>query len=630
MPHENPHHEIARTSSAAAASEQKSSGISLPAVKPFQLKVNNTGLPDSLKSGVESLSGFSMDQVKVLYNSEKPAQLQAYAYAQGNNIHLGPGQEKHLAHEAWHIVQQKQGRVQATMQMKEGIPVNDNQELEREADVMGEKASAAGFESMNSGIQQYKEINPDEQPLQAKMNGPVTVTVKKNSAIGLPPVLPPKTPRNYPAPVTEERNTVREILTNPDTRLTRDSIPVIRAHIIPHSWTGPDDLTNVVPWVSDHEEEWEDGQAAALKKFNNLGPNADITLTGVADYSPHLTRNWLSILKNRMSRLTEDGKQKLTRFSSEIYAKRNLIPSSAQLTANGEVLATHQDTSANFKIDTSVESVHDILEVNGYYDLKRKAKNDDDDGEEEIKAPVEDIGDIKAEEPVITTERVDAFIRQRMNILLKLDYYSSLIREYGIKPEIISEYKALFISQRIEKYKKDYKNLGPDKVAEKINESFKAFFDARIKELPPRPATVSTTTTSSSSSSSSSSGSRGATNSNSGSAPVSKGWCFITTACVQTLGLPDDCYELTTLRKFRDTYMSSLSGGPSTIAEYYKIAPAIVESINQREDYKQIYESLFEVIRTCVESIENNRPEDAFEVYKEMVLLLKEEYMELA
>jgi hypothetical protein len=25
------------------------------------------------------------------------------------DIHIGPGQEKHLAHEAWHTVQQKQG-----------------------------------------------------------------------------------------------------------------------------------------------------------------------------------------------------------------------------------------------------------------------------------------------------------------------------------------------------------------------------------------------------------------------------------------------------------------------------------------------------------------------------------------
>jgi len=82
-----------------------------------------------------------MSDVKVHYNSSKPAQLSALAYAQGNDIHVGPGQEKHLPHEAWHVVQQRQGRVQPTMQMKESVPVNDDPGLEHEADVMGAKAA---------------------------------------------------------------------------------------------------------------------------------------------------------------------------------------------------------------------------------------------------------------------------------------------------------------------------------------------------------------------------------------------------------------------------------------------------------------------------------------------------------
>jgi hypothetical protein len=103
-------------------------------------KPNNTGLPDNLKSGIESLSGMSMDAVRVHYNSSQPAQLNALAYAQGTDIHVGPGQEKHLPHEAWHVVQQAQGRVKPTMQMKEGVPVNDDPGLEHEADVMGGRA----------------------------------------------------------------------------------------------------------------------------------------------------------------------------------------------------------------------------------------------------------------------------------------------------------------------------------------------------------------------------------------------------------------------------------------------------------------------------------------------------------
>jgi len=106
----------------------------------IQLKKNNSGLPDTLKSGVESLSGLSMDDVKVHYNSDKPAQLNAHAYAQGTDIHLASGQEKHLAHEAWHVVQQKQGRVRPTMMMKAKVPINDDKGLEKEADIMGARA----------------------------------------------------------------------------------------------------------------------------------------------------------------------------------------------------------------------------------------------------------------------------------------------------------------------------------------------------------------------------------------------------------------------------------------------------------------------------------------------------------
>jgi Domain of unknown function (DUF4157) len=116
---------------------------------PTQLKKsdatapNTTGLPDNLKAGVESLSGMSMDGVNVHYNSEQPAQLNALAYAQGTDIHVGPGQEQHLPHEAWHVVQQAQGRVKPTTQLKEGVPVNDDIGLEAEADAMGKKALKA-------------------------------------------------------------------------------------------------------------------------------------------------------------------------------------------------------------------------------------------------------------------------------------------------------------------------------------------------------------------------------------------------------------------------------------------------------------------------------------------------------
>ncbi|CAK0759689.1 hypothetical protein CCP3SC15_240032 [Gammaproteobacteria bacterium] len=69
------------------------------------------------------------------------------AYAQGTDIHIAPGQERHLAHEAWHVVQQAQGRVRPTTLMMNGTSVNDDKGLEREADMMGERAIAKGKEA---------------------------------------------------------------------------------------------------------------------------------------------------------------------------------------------------------------------------------------------------------------------------------------------------------------------------------------------------------------------------------------------------------------------------------------------------------------------------------------------------
>ncbi|MDL5034258.1 DUF4157 domain-containing protein [Pelomonas sp. APW6] len=107
-----------------------------PAASPASSPASN-GLPASLRAGLEALSGFDLSGVRVHRNSSQPATLQAHAYAQGLDIHLGPGQEQHLPHEAWHVVQQAQGRVRATVQRKGGVGINDDAALEREADVMG-------------------------------------------------------------------------------------------------------------------------------------------------------------------------------------------------------------------------------------------------------------------------------------------------------------------------------------------------------------------------------------------------------------------------------------------------------------------------------------------------------------
>lgn len=111
------------------------------------------------------MSGFSLADVVVHRNSAEPARLGAAAFAKDNQIHLAPGQERHLPHEAWHVVQQAQGRVRPTLQMKNGVPVNDDAGLEREADTMGAKAlSAASLIAVDAANRARPRLSGCENP----------------------------------------------------------------------------------------------------------------------------------------------------------------------------------------------------------------------------------------------------------------------------------------------------------------------------------------------------------------------------------------------------------------------------------------------------------------------------------
>jgi len=104
-----------------------------------QRQAGGAGLPAPLRQGLEQLSGLDLSGVQVQRQSAEPARLGALAFTQGDHIHLGPGQDHHLPHEAWHVVQQRQGRVQARAQVA-GLPLNDDPALEREAEQMGAQA----------------------------------------------------------------------------------------------------------------------------------------------------------------------------------------------------------------------------------------------------------------------------------------------------------------------------------------------------------------------------------------------------------------------------------------------------------------------------------------------------------
>lgn len=105
-------------------------------------------------------------------------------------------------------------------------------------------------------------------------------------------------------------------------------------------------------------------------------------------------------------------------------------------------------------------------------------------------------------------------------------------------------------------------------------------------------------------------------------------FCYITTAVCESLDKPDDCYELTMLRKYRDEYLMSSESGKEIVEEYYNIAPTIVKRISRQENAGEIYRGIWEdYLNPCIRMIEENRKEECKGRYIEMVRKLEKEYL---
>jgi hypothetical protein len=107
-----------------------------------------------------------------------------------------------------------------------------------------------------------------------------------------------------------------------------------------------------------------------------------------------------------------------------------------------------------------------------------------------------------------------------------------------------------------------------------------------------------------------------------------RGFCYITTAVCQTLNKGDDCYELKTLRDYRDQYLLSTIEGEKIVQSYYNIAPTIVNRINKDENSIKIYENILTTyIQPCLTLIEMGKNKECSRLYSEMVISLEKKYM---
>jgi len=103
--------------------------------------------------------------------------------------------------------------------------------------------------------------------------------------------------------------------------------------------------------------------------------------------------------------------------------------------------------------------------------------------------------------------------------------------------------------------------------------------------------------------------------------------CYLTTACVRAMELPDNCLELTTLRGFRDRILMPDSYGRKAVQEYYEIAPEIVQAVSRQSNAQGIWQDVYKDVSHAVFLVLSGDFEGAFKHYQQMTMGLKGKFL---
>lgn len=95
--------------------------------------------------------------------------------------------------------------------------------------------------------------------------------------------------------------------------------------------------------------------------------------------------------------------------------------------------------------------------------------------------------------------------------------------------------------------------------------------------------------------------------------------CFITTACAHFYNLPDNCYQLQTLRSFRDNYLKNEKEGNELIQQYYSVAPSLVKLLNKHPNKENLFREIFLQINAACALIERAENVKAKKLYIKVV-----------
>lgn len=627
--------------------------------QPFQKKKNDTGLPDDLKSGIENLSGIDMSDTKVHYNSNKPIQLNAHAYAQGTDIHLASGKESYLPHEAWHVVQQKQGRVKSTLQMKGKVNINDDVSLEKEADIMGAKALQKKPTDLNMSLERNLITNSENNlPVQRAIGFEFQTynSVTYRNAPGITPIPEAGHDVGNGAGFTVEEdqgatsNEV-EIVTDPvpETPAGRATLVVVMANItalagaIANGVVVDGVLAGGVVWLPRIAGFHFDvpgpvhfhPQSTVGIKFDKLGEMIDY-LTAAPNLSGGAVLPGAAPLG-----LPIDAK---AGFAQQIgwSGQADQIPFKVSW-AQGLADARIDLVGASERVIGFAAMLY------GLADYTNSGNHPVDAGYMKYFMPfmprlgLLQIYNSLAPADILALANIPAAVRGRMIIPDDAE-----LMMFGAIPTVDHLLNAFAGGQDIQdivnwppqSYAQgnvvgmanpndigpsgaepvrngailELRKLGNDVAPGQLAPFALAVFDlieainmpAAGPPAAPPPA--------------------GPPAAAGGNVGCCGGGCFLTTACCEFMGLADDCDELTTLRWFRDNYLVKKANGKKLISIYYKVAPFIVTEINKHPMRNKILKSLYLIIQKCVSDIKRGNYEEAQICYTEVTLLLSKKF----
>jgi hypothetical protein len=152
-------------------------------------------MPAAVQHKMERAFGFDFSAVRI-HHDDQARSVGALAFAQGTDLHFAPGQyapqsqagQAVLGHELAHVVQQAAGRVRAPAQALGGA-INDDPELEREADRKGARAAAGKpvskeaekaaqpDEGLENTLERVRVGKSEAQPIQRKVEVPSGTTL---------------------------------------------------------------------------------------------------------------------------------------------------------------------------------------------------------------------------------------------------------------------------------------------------------------------------------------------------------------------------------------------------------------------------------------------------------------------